>query len=174
MRASSFEEVTVEQIADRADVSPSTVYRYFGTKEDILLWDESDDSFLESFVTRLETESPGTAMVESMAALFKDEDGNDNGDDGSALEHLRFIAAAPPLQAALSRRVDEIRRLMAEAIARSGWPRSDASTFAGAVVGAYTGAIEAWVESNGAGPLAELLERTTAIVAGLDERFTQS
>src|SRR5690606_14406568 len=35
-----YEATTVEQIAERADVSPSTVFRYFPTKEDILLTDE--------------------------------------------------------------------------------------------------------------------------------------
>jgi AcrR family transcriptional regulator len=34
-----FEATTVEQIAHRADVSPSTFFRYFGTKADIILSD---------------------------------------------------------------------------------------------------------------------------------------
>jgi TetR/AcrR family transcriptional regulator, regulator of mycofactocin system len=34
-----FEATTVEQIAQRADVSPSTFFRYFGTKADIILSD---------------------------------------------------------------------------------------------------------------------------------------
>jgi AcrR family transcriptional regulator len=34
-----FEETTVEQIAFQADVSPSTFFRYFGTKADIILSD---------------------------------------------------------------------------------------------------------------------------------------
>jgi TetR/AcrR family transcriptional regulator, regulator of mycofactocin system len=34
-----FEATTVEQIAERADVSPSTFFRYFGTKADIILSD---------------------------------------------------------------------------------------------------------------------------------------
>ena len=62
MSANGFDEVTVEQIAARSSVSPSTVYRYFGTKEALVLsasrparfvehlrLDESERTWVESF-----------------------------------------------------------------------------------------------------------------------------
>ena len=42
IKEQGYEATTVEQIADRAEVSPSTVFRYFPAKEDIVLTDEYD------------------------------------------------------------------------------------------------------------------------------------
>src|SRR3954464_12315211 len=44
-----YEATTVDQIAAAAEISPSTFFRYFATKEDVVVQDEYDDLFVDAF-----------------------------------------------------------------------------------------------------------------------------
>jgi AcrR family transcriptional regulator len=52
IREQGYDATTIEQIAERAEVSPSTVFRYFPTKEDIVVTDEYDTVILEEIRQR--------------------------------------------------------------------------------------------------------------------------
>jgi len=42
-REQGYDETTVEEVAAAADVSPSTVFRYFPTKADLVIYDDLDE-----------------------------------------------------------------------------------------------------------------------------------
>ena len=49
VREQGYQATTVEQIAAAAEVSPSTFFRYFPTKEDVVLQDDMGTMMLEAF-----------------------------------------------------------------------------------------------------------------------------
>ncbi|MGW5614540.1 TetR/AcrR family transcriptional regulator [Streptomyces sp. NPDC003877] len=57
-----YDATTVEQIAERAEVSPSTVFRYFPTKEDIVVTDEWGPVMAQELRSR----PPGEAWADTL------------------------------------------------------------------------------------------------------------
>jgi AcrR family transcriptional regulator len=169
---SAYDDVTVEQIADRSGVSPSTVYRYFGTKEGIFLWDEYDEAVIEDFKRRVVGSNPVEAMTDAMAAIFTrslDPDIN-----RVALEYVTLIDSVPQLRQSLAIQIDEIRQAVTSAVVTAGWPLMESSVFAGAMVGMFVGALEAWVAEGATESLEAVLERATkAVTEGFSTMFDQ-
>ena len=65
-RDQGYERTTVEQIAEAAEVSPSTFFRYFPTKEDVALYDALDPLMIEAFRSQPAALSPLAAMRAAM------------------------------------------------------------------------------------------------------------
>jgi len=61
-REQGYQRTTVEQIAAAAEVSPSTFFRYFPTKEDLVLQDDMDTRMLEAFERQPTGLSPVAAI----------------------------------------------------------------------------------------------------------------
>lgn len=66
-RAQGFAATTVEQIAEAAEVSPSTVFRYFPTKEELVTTDLVDPVIYAAF----EEQPPELSLVQAWRGAFR-------------------------------------------------------------------------------------------------------
>jgi AcrR family transcriptional regulator len=146
-REQGYQATTVEQIAAAAEVSPSTFFRYFPTKEDVILQDDMDTRMIEAF-ERQPPEMPPIAAIR--VAVREALTSYTEADMALIRETAALTVTVPEIRA---RAIDEFARtihIMAVAIAkRTGRPDGDlpVRAMAGAVVGvimAVTMPWEAW------------------------------
>jgi AcrR family transcriptional regulator len=134
-RDQGYQATTVEQIAEAAEVSPSTFFRYFPTKEDVVLYDVLDPPVLAAFRAQPAELSPIQALRGAMRQVFADLPAEDLE---VQRQRDRLIRSVPELRAAM---LDEFARsldLLAELVAERVGRRADepaVRTLAGAVIG---------------------------------------
>lgn len=131
---------TVEQIAEAAEVSPSTFFRYFPSKESVLLADDLDPLILEAFAQQPPELSPIQAFRGAYRAVMANMSAEQREFE---TRRQRLIFSLPELKAAL---YDEYLRtvtVIAEAVSRRiGRDPSDFDirVLAGAATGAMMAA----------------------------------
>lgn len=67
-----YDDVTVEQVAEAAGTSPSTLYRHFGTKEQLVLWDEADSAIEKALERSLGKQAPLAALHAAFRQAYSD------------------------------------------------------------------------------------------------------
>lgn len=145
-REKGYEATTVDEIAEAADVSPSTFFRYFPTKEDVVMYDELDPVIFAAFARQPASLSTIAALRATLREVFGQASPEDlaKQDDRAAL-----IFSVPELR---MRMLDELMRVMqvfAEVIAKRMGKRPDdfaVQALVGAVVGV---GIAAWFSTSG-------------------------
>ena len=145
-REQGYDETTVEQIADAAEVSPSTFFRYFPTKEDVVLQDDMDLLWLEVYRAQPPGLGPLAAMRNSLRVAL---DNLDAADLGQLREAMDLAMTVPAVRARMLEELARTMQIIAEAVAdRSGKSASDfeVRALAGAVVGI---AMAAWFDQPG-------------------------
>jgi AcrR family transcriptional regulator len=170
-RDQGYTATTVEQIAAAAEVSPSTFFRYFPTKEDLVLQDDMDTRMVEA----LGQQPPDLGAVAAARAAAKQVFASYTAADMDAIrETTRLTMTVPEVRA---RALDEFARtigVVADAVARrAGRPADDLAvrTVAGAIIGvimAITLPWEGWTEqANFEDTFARIDEGLALLEAGL-------
>lgn len=118
-REQGYDATTVDQIAEAAEVAPSTVFRYFPTKEDLVLQDDYDPMIIEAFRSQPLDVSPIQALRTAIRDVFEQ---IPESEGQAQADRLALIRTVPGLRAAmfdyLAGTVTLISAAMAERIGR--------------------------------------------------------
>jgi AcrR family transcriptional regulator len=168
-----YENTTVEQIAYAAAISPRTFFRYFPTKEDVVLWDEYDPIAPDLFEARPEGES----RAETLRAVIREAVGGlYRRNPEQLLLRARLLSSVPELRARMLEQQDSAYEMLASLLARRhGRPVDELGVrvLASAFGGAITAAIDTWQKDDGKHDLLEVVDRAIdALAQGLRELDT--
>jgi len=161
--AHGFGTVTIEEIAKAALVSAPTIYRHFGTKEGLVLWDEYDPVLLRSIAERLRTDRLGDAIRE---AIVRPLDRVYATEASRILRRMRLVEANEGLRAAVASNLRLLRSEIARIFVSSGVCQDplEADVIAGATTTALEIAIEHWAQAGGKWPLRRFIERSLRLL----------
>ncbi len=168
-RKQGYDATTVEQIAAAAEVSPSTFFRYFPAKEDVVTWDEFDPLIIAAFKSQPAGMNPIEALRNAMKSVF--------GSFGEKRiteqkERLALILSVPALKSRLLDQFFGLVQLVAGIFAdRTGHDGNDVKVLnlAGALVGVMMAAMLT-MDKN---PDADFLALIDASLAHLEDGLPQ-
>jgi AcrR family transcriptional regulator len=161
-----YEQTTVEQIAEAAETSTTTFYRYFPTKEDVVLYDDYDPIVEATIASR----PAGEALTDTFRAAAAAVAAASETDQDSNLARLALIATAPALDARYAgeqrRSTGLIARLLADRTGRTAGDYQVQLTAAAFIAVLFT-ASQRWAADRGAVPLRTLVDQAVTTVEPL-------
>ena len=175
-----FAHVTIEDIAEAADVSPRTFFNYFPSKEAALFG--TDPEQIPVLRERMIHTAPGEPALEALrmimvsnARAVADELGELGGDPVDWLRRMKGAHTDPHLRAARAAQMAMVERAIAEGLAeRLGTdPERDPypSLLAVTAAGVFRASLSFWAGSGGTVPLEHLIDQAfRALADGLPER----
>jgi AcrR family transcriptional regulator len=169
-RAQGYDATTVEQIAEAAEVSPSTVFRYFPTKEDLVISDEYDPMLIAAF----RAQPPGTATIPVLRGALRETFAGMSTDELAVQrERVLLTLSVPALWGANLANLTGTLRMLTDLVAtREGRSVDDivVRTFSGAVFGVMAEVMFRWAEEPDMDIPAELDRALAQLEAGLPPR----
>jgi AcrR family transcriptional regulator len=159
-----YDATTIEQIAEAAEVSPSTVFRYFPTKEDIVLTDEYDPLLEQELRERPE----GEPWFDSLRHVIRKAIGLSDSEDPDVIRlRTRLMVEVPAVRSRMMESMSVTGRLLSRAIGeRAGWdPDSlEVRVFAMSLIGGLMETSLYWAETGHRDDFADLVERTVNVL----------
>ena len=158
-----YEQTTIEQIAAAVEISPSTFFNYFPTKEDVVLYDAYDPMAIRLFLERPKDEPVNIGVrqvLEGLAATFE-------RDERLIRARARLILEVPELRARLWDEAERSQVMIAQLLAERTGRRPDdfeLRVTARIVTGAMLEASFEWMQSNGRHRLVDLANRALDVV----------
>ncbi|WP_106435891.1 TetR/AcrR family transcriptional regulator [Streptomyces davaonensis] len=164
IREQGYDATTVEQIAERAEVSPSTVFRYFPTKEDIVLTDEFDPLLMEEIRKRPADEP----WMETLRHVMTKAVGIGLAEDLDVLKlRSHLMVQVPAVRSRMLETMSVTGKMLTQAIAeRTGRdPESlEVRIYTMSLIGGLSEITQYWAEHDFRDDLGELLNRALAVM----------
>ncbi|MGW2528007.1 TetR/AcrR family transcriptional regulator [Streptomyces sp. NPDC001595] len=155
---------TIEQIAGRAELSPSTVLRYFPAKEDIVLTDADDPLVFEELRHR-PADEPWT---DSLRQVVRHAVGLGTGEEPEITRlRCRLLAEVPAVRSRMLESMAGTARLIARAVGeRTGRdPESlEVRVLAASLVAGLLEVSQYWARTGFRDDLADLVDRSLTVV----------
>jgi AcrR family transcriptional regulator len=167
-REQGYQATTVEQIAAAAEVSPSTFFRYFPTKEDVILQDDMDTLMVEAF----ERQPAGLSPVAAVRAATREMAASMSPAQWEQIRQTTALTVTVPEVRA--RAMDEFARtigVLADAMAkRAGRSPDDLAVraLAGAIIGVIMSVTMPWTNWTEEQVSEDMFERIDAGLALLE------
>jgi AcrR family transcriptional regulator len=164
-----YDETTVDDICAVAKISRTSFFRYFRSKEDVLMRDFADlgDLLLASLTTRPDDETPWAALRNAIGPLAA----RYNSDGARTRRALKLVIETPTLgafhQDKLARWVKQLHPEIARRLGSNPQDLTDPAPNAliSAAFACLDAALAAWVAAEGTEDLAPLLDRAMGALA---------
>jgi len=162
-----FDAVTVDEIAEAVGIAASTIYRHFGTKEGIVLWDEHDRALDDALAERLKRQPPFEAIRDTFIETLG---GRYDSDLEFQLARVKYIYATKQLHAGAVEADFRARKELTDALGHflSRRNKVAAPVIAGAALLALDIAIDRWQQHNAKKPLGKLITEAFDTIAHLE------
>jgi AcrR family transcriptional regulator len=159
-----FQATTIEEIAEAVEISPSTFFNYYSSKEAVVLEDDLDPAIIAAFNAQPPVLSPIAALRNAMRSVFT---GLTPEQDEMLRQRTALIQKDPEMRAAMLNQftgmVDQIAEVLGP---RVGVGKTDFAVrnLAGAIIGVLMASVLAVAND----PDADLVQLTDAAMAHLE------